>query len=150
MSSLLQLTDILAAVADSSPGWSHNLLGAIGLGQAGQAVSHRGRFLARALVMYLRCLVTADGSGLVEKILEEEAMEGGQTQRRAVMELAEVRQQMDRLNGMKNNKAFLGLHDLVDWAVEQVTDETNTLEDAHNFLDYLTVNKLYVELYVRA
>ena len=29
-------------------------------------------------------------------------------------------------------------------------DETNTLEDAHNFLDYLTVNKLYVELYVRA
>ena len=87
----------------------------------------------------------------MEKLLEEEAMEeGGQTQRRAVMELPEVRQQMDRLHGMKNNKAFLGLHDLVDWAVEQVTDETNTLEDAHNFIDYLTVNKLYVELYVRA
>ena len=93
--------------------------------------------------------MTADGTGLVEKLLEEEAMEeGGQTQRRAVLDLPEVRQQLDKLNinitlqyqylyitisqyckvrqqldrlhGMKNNKAFLGLHDLVDWAVGQV------------------------------
>ena len=29
--------------------------------------------------------------------------------------------------GLKNNKAFLGLHDLVDWAVGQVRSETNSV-----------------------
>ena len=34
VASLLQLTDVLTTIADSSPGWSHNLLGAIGLGSS--------------------------------------------------------------------------------------------------------------------
>ena len=48
-----QFTQILLQLADSSPGWGQNLLGAIGLGSSA-AVSVRGKFLARALHLYLR------------------------------------------------------------------------------------------------
>jgi hypothetical protein len=50
---------------------------------------------------------------------------------------------------LKNNKGFLGLYELIDWVLLQVHDESNTLDDAHNFIDYLTINKLYVELYMK-
>ena len=48
-----QLADLLLQVADSSPGWGQNLLGAMGLGSS-TGLSVRGRFLARALHVYLR------------------------------------------------------------------------------------------------
>jgi len=141
---LIQLTDILAAIADSSPGWSRNLLGAIGLGSS-QAISLRGKFLARALYIYIRSLVTVDKTTLVERCLVEEKNEG----KGAVLGMPEMKQHLEKLSSLKNNKAFLGLHELIDWVIVQVSDESNILEDSHNFIDYLTINKLYIELYMK-
>ena len=50
---LAQFTQILLQLADSSPGWGQNLLGAIGLGTSA-VISVRGKFLARALHLYIR------------------------------------------------------------------------------------------------
>jgi len=67
----------------------------------------------------------------------------------AVLGMPEMKQHLEKLSSLKNNKAFLGLHELIDWVIVQVSDESNILEDSHNFIDYLTINKLYIELYMK-
>ena len=141
---ILQLCDVLTNIADSSPGWSQNLLGAIGLANS-NVISHKGKFLARALMLYLRLLINFDKSNIVEKILDED----GAASRKFLLNSAEIKPHVDKLNSFKSNKAFSGIHDLLDWVLQQIKDETNTLANAHLFIDHIVIDKLYVELYLQ-
>merc|ERR1712032_735912 len=86
-----QLCDLLLQIADSSPGWGQNLLGAMGLATSA-AIGVRGKFLARALFLFLRVLLTEDRTQLVERTLEES--EGGREQ---LLAFAEVKPHGDQL-----------------------------------------------------
>ena len=141
---LVQFCDVLLIIADSSPGWGQNFLGAIGL-RSSADISLKGKFLARALYIYLRILVNADKTGLVEKELDEESTE----KRNLVMSSAEVKPHMEKISNLKNNKAFSGIHDVIDWVITQTKDETNTLADATLYIDHLVVNRLYTDLFLK-
>jgi len=144
VSALVQFCDVLLTVADSSPGWGQNILGAIGL-RSSTGISYNGKFLARALYIYLRMLVNQDKTGLVEKELDEESSE----KRKLILSSVEVKPHMEKISGFKSNKAFSGIHELIDWVINQTKDETNTLADSHLYIDQLVVNKLYLDLYLK-
>jgi hypothetical protein len=155
-----QLTDTLLVVADASPGWGQNLLGAIGLGPVGggDPISVRGKFLARSLAIFLRSLLTPDKGAFIEKVMDTAVttVEGGSDEesenldlKSRVLECSEMRQQLDRLAGLQRSKALAGLADLVDWVMVQVRDPSNRLAEAHLFLDHLVVDKLYTELFLK-
>jgi len=141
---LMQFCDVLLQIAESSPGWGQNFLGAIGLRSAGD-ISLKGKFLARALYIFLRILVNMDRTGLVEKELDEESTE----KRNLVLSSQEVKPHVEKVQNLKNNKAFSGIHDVIDWVITQTKDETNTLADATLYVDYLVVNRLYTELFLK-
>ena len=44
---------------------------------------------------------------------------------------------------------FSGFHELVGWVMAEVEREPNTLADTVLFIHYLTIDKLYTELYLR-
>ena len=144
VAALLQLCDVLAAIADTSPGWGQNLLGAIGLGSS-NTVSHKGKFLARSLLVYLRMLVNSKRTSLMEKLLDEDSADS----RKKLISSPEVKPHVEKLSSFKSNKAFSGIHDLIDWVLYQIKDESNTLADAHLFIDHIVIDKLYVELYLQ-
>ena len=141
---LVQFCDVLLTIADSSPGWGQNILGAIGL-RSSTVISHKGKFLARALYIYLRMLVNQDKTGLVEKELDEESSE----KRKLILASPEVKPHMEKISGFKSNKAFSGIHELIDWVLTQSKDETNTLADSHLYIDQMVVNRLYLDLYLK-
>ena len=141
---IAQFSDLLAQLADCSPGWSQNLLGAIGL-RSSAGLSHKAKFLARALHVYLKMLLNENKSGLVEKELDDEASE----RRKKCISSGEVKPHMDKLAAFKSNKAFSGIHDLVDWVLVQIKDDSNCLADAHLFIDHIVIDKLYTELYLQ-
>ena len=141
---LVQFCDVLLNIAESSPGWGQNFLGAIGL-RSSADISLKGKFLARALYIFLRILVNVDKTGLVEKELDEESTE----KRNLVLSSPEVKPHMEKVQSLKSNKAFSGIHDVIDWVITQTKDETNTLADATLYVDYLVVNRLYTELFLK-
>ena len=141
---LVQFCDVLLNIAESSPGWGQNFLGAIGL-RSSADISLKGKFLARALYIFLRILVNMDKTGLVEKELDEESTE----KRNLVLTSPEVKPHMEKVQSLKSNKAFSGIHDVIDWVITQTKDESNTLADATLYLDYLVVNRLYTELFLK-
>jgi len=140
---ILQFCDILSAIADSSPGWGQNLLGAIGLGSS-NTLTHKGRFLARSLLIYLRTLVNQKKTALLEKLLDEDSV----SNRKKLLTSTEVKPHVEKLSAFKSNKAFSGIHDLIEWVLEQVKEESNTLADCHLFLDNIVIDKLYVDLFL--
>ena len=141
VNSLLQFCNVLAAIADSSPGWGQNILGAIGLG-TNSLISHKGRFLARALLVYLRILVNTDKTALLDKTMD------GSDSRENNLSSSEIKPHLEKLSSFKSNKAFSGIHDLIDWVICHLKDDTNNLADAHLFLDHIVKDKLYTELYL--
>merc|ERR1712059_121367 len=143
-STLGQFCDVLLAFSESSPGWGQNILGAIGLA-SNNAISLKGKFLARSLYLYIRVLLSLDKTCLLERSLDEESVQT----REKVLASQEVKPHLDKIIGLKTNKAFAGIHDLVDWTITQIRDETNTLMDAHIFLDKIVVNRLYIDLYLK-
>ena len=143
VSTILQFSDVLAAIADSSPGWGQNILGAIGLGSH-SLLSHKGKFLARALLVYMRMLVNKKKTVMLEKILDESSSDS----RENILSSSEIKPHLEKLSSFKSNKAFSGIHDLIDWAICQVKDDSNNLADAHLFLDHIVIDKLYTELYL--
>ena len=118
-----------------------NILGAIGLG-TNSLISHKGRFLARALLVYLRILVNTDKTALLDKTMD------GSDSRENNLSSSEIKPHLEKLSSFKSNKAFSGIHDLIDWAICQVKDDSNNLADAHLFLDHIVIDKLYTELYL--
>ena len=140
---ILQLCDILSAIADSSCGWGQNFLGAIGLGSS-NTLTHKGRFLARSLLIYLRTLVNQNKTALLEKLLDEDSV----SSRKTLLMSSEVKPHIEKMSTFKSNKAFSGIHDLIDWVLEQVKEESNTLADCHLFLDKIVIDKLYVDLFL--
>ena len=143
VSTILQFSDVLAAIADSSPGWGQNILGAIGLGSH-SLLSHKGKFLARALLVYMRMLVNKKKTAMLEQILDESPSDS----RENILSSSEIKPHLEKLSSFKSNKAFSGIHDLIDWAICQVKDDSNNLADAHLFLDHIVIDKLYTELYL--
>jgi hypothetical protein len=141
---LTQFCHVLLNIAESSPGWGQNFLGAIGL-RSSADISLKGKFLARALYIFLRILVNVDKTGLVEKELDEESTE----KRKLVLSSPEVKPHMEKVFGLKSNKAFSGIHDVIDWVITQTKDETNTLADSTLYVDYLVVDRLYTELFLK-
>jgi len=142
---LVQLTDILTSIAEQSPGWGQNLLGAIGLGSQ-DSISLRGKFLARALAVFIRSLLSVDKTSLFEKRIET----GEQSTTKALtLNTPEMKTQLDKLKAFKSNKGFSGFHELVGWVMAEVEREPNTLADTVLFIRYLTIDKLYTELYLR-
>lgn len=141
---ILQFCDVLASIADSSPGWGQNLLGAIGLGSS-NVLSHKGKFLARSLLVYLRMLVNMKKTSLMEKLLDDDSL----ASRKIMLTSSEIKPHIEKLSSFKSNKAFSGIHELVDWVLQQVKDDSNTLADAHLFIDHVVIDKLYVELYLQ-
>jgi hypothetical protein len=117
-----QLAAILVSVADASPGWGQNLLGAIGLSSpgSGDPISIRGKFLARALAIFLRSLLTTDKGALIEKMMEGGEGEERKDLKSLVLECGEVKQQLEKLASLQRSKAFVGLADLMGWVVIQV------------------------------
>ena len=96
------------------------------------AIGVRGKFLARALFLFLRyrhtcklfsrhycelsrVLLTEDRTQLVERTLEES--EGGREQ---LLGLAEVKPHVDKVTSLKRDKGMAGIHDLIDWTLAQV------------------------------
>ena len=140
---ILQFCDILSAIADSSCGWGQNFLGAIGLGSS-NTLTHKGRFLARSLLIYLRTLVNQNKTALLEKLLDEDSV----SSRKTLLMSSEVKPHIEKMSTFKSNKAFSGIHDLIDWVLEQVKEESNTLADCHLFLDKIVIDKLYVDLFL--
>ena len=51
------------------------------------------------------------------------------------------------LASMKKDQAYLGLADILDWVLEKSSDETNTFNDACNFVQRIVANNLYTEGY---
>jgi len=152
-----QLCELLLQLADCSPGWGQNLLGAIGLGSAA-TIGVRGKFLARALYLFLRSasvptsssaslrvLLTEDKTNLVERTLEE-----GNGSREKMLLSAEVKPNMEKILALKKDKGMTGIHDLIDWTVAQIRDDSNSLMDAHLFIDRVVINKLYVDLFLQS
>ena len=124
-------------------GWGQNLLGAIGLGSS-NVISLKGKFLARSLLVYLRVLVNPSRTSLVEKILDEDPG----LSRKNMLSSSDIKPHLEKLSSLKSNKAFSGIHDLIDWVLKQIKDDSNTLEDADLFLDNIVIDKLYVELFL--
>ena len=143
VNTLLQFCDVLATIADSSPGWGQNILGAIGLG-SNSLISHKGKFLARALLVYMRMLVNKNRTGLVENILDDSSEETRENN----LSTSDIKPHLEKLSSFKSNKAFSGIHDLIDWVIQHLKDDTNNLADAHLFLDHIAIDKLYTELYL--
>lgn len=95
------------------------------------AIGVRGKFLARALFLFMRyrhtasslrhyselsrVLLTEDRTQLVERTLEES--EGGRGQ---LLALAEVKPHVDKVASLKRDKGMAGIHDLIDWTLAQV------------------------------
>merc|ERR1712107_734496 len=77
-----------------------NLLGAMGLATSA-AIGVRGKFLARALFLFLRALLTEDRTQLVERTLEES--EGG---RERLLALAEVKPHVDKVTSLKGTRVW--------------------------------------------
>ena len=140
---ILQFCDILSAIADNSPGWGQNLLGAIGLGSS-NTLTHKGKFLARSLLIYLRVLVNLKKTALIEKLLDEDSV----SNRKKLLASPEVKPHIEKLSSFKSNKAFSGIHELIEWVLEQVKDESNTIADCHLFLDNIVIDRLYVDLFL--
>ena len=82
---------------------------------------------------------------LIEEELDEESTE----KRNLVMSSAEVKPHMEKISNLKSNKAFSGIHDVIDWVMTQTKDETNTLADATLYIDHLVVNRLYTDLFLK-
>ena len=55
----------------------------------------------------------------------------------------------ESLVGLKSQKAFLGLSDLIDWVLVTCNDRDNDFRAVQDFLAYLVVDKLYTENYLR-
>ena len=77
--------------------------------------------------------------------MDDEASE----RRKKCISSGEVKPHMDKLAAFKSNKAFSGIHDLVDWVLVQIKDDSNCLADAHLFIDHIVIDKLYTELYLQ-
>ena len=91
-----------------------------------------------------------------------EESEGGREQ---LLGLAEVKPHVDKVTSLKRDKGMAGIHDLIDWTLAQVRyfvskvhvqvsffqvrDGSNSLADAHLFIDHLVVNKLYLDLFLQ-
>ena len=125
-----QLAAILANLADASAGWGQNILGAIGLGSAigsGDPISVRGKFLARALAIFLRSLLNPEKTALIEKIMDTTSASegvdiGDQSKddlKSRVLDCPEVKQQLERLVSLQRSKGLAGLSDLVGWVMVQ-------------------------------
>ena len=82
---------------------------------------------------------------MIEKLLDEDSA----LSRKNMLTSSEIKPHVEKLSSLKSNKAFSGIHDLVDWVIKQIKDESNTLEDADLFLDNIVIDKLYVELYLQ-
>ena len=99
----------------------------------------KGKFLARALYLYIRCrltpllsmlptmfmatpcnpprvLLTEDRGQLVERRLEE----GEEAARERVLASPEVRPHLEKVAALKRDKGMAGIHDLIDWTLAQV------------------------------
>ena len=61
-------------------------------------------------------------------------------------DLASTRQQ---LAGLKQSKAYMGLAELIDWVLEKTLEKDNDLKAVHDFINYLVVDKLFVEKYLK-
>ena len=51
------------------------------------------------------------------------------------------------LASMKKDQAYLGLLEILDWVLERTSEESNTFNDACNFIHYIVANNLYTEGY---
>jgi len=145
VSCLGQLSDVLLSIADASPGWGRNILGAIGLG-SNSVTSMRGKFLARSLAIFIRSLLNSEKTALIEKTID--LSEDG-CLKAATLNHPEVKCQLEKLRAYKSNKGFNGFHDLLAWVLQQVEVEENTLQEASLFIDYLVIDKLYTEAFLR-
>ena len=81
---------------------------------------------------------------MLEKILDESSSDS----RENILSSSEIKPHLEKLSSFKNNKAFSGIHDLIDWVICHLKDDTNNLADAHLFLDHIVKDKLYTELYL--
>jgi len=145
VNALAQFSDILVSIADFSPGWGRNILGAIGLGTQ-TAISLRGQFLARALATFIRSLLNVERTGLIEKQIE--ASEEGSI-KELVLQSQDMKIQLEKLRAYRSNKGFSGFQDVLLWVLNQVELEVNLVADTPLFIDYLVRDKLYTEIYLR-
>ncbi len=53
------------------------------------------------------------------------------------------------MSEMKTDKAYLGLVDLINWVSDVTLDCTNDFSNIHDFVDYLVVDRLYTENYLK-
>ena len=51
------------------------------------------------------------------------------------------------LANMKQQQCYLGLAEILDWVLEKSADESNTFNDACDFVHFVVANNLYTEGY---
>ncbi len=151
---VLEFVDILTPHALGKTG-SWDLLGALGLSSS-YKMSPRARFLAVSLVVYLRSQVV-DGNKRMryrrrKKSAGEEEEEGADPDAAlppisaTSVELVASR---EVLLGLRTQRAFLGLSDLIDWVADFSADEANELGAVDELIRHLVPNRLYVEKYLQ-
>merc|ERR1712098_173645 len=74
--------------------------------QFSNVLSHKGKFLARSLLVYLRMLVNMKKTSLMEKLLDDDSL----ASRKSMMSSSEIKPHIEKLSSFKNNKAFSGIH----------------------------------------
>ena len=59
-----------------------------------------------------------------------------------------MRAARDSLAGLKSQKAFLGLSELIDWVLSTANDRDNDFRALPDFLAFLVVDKLFTDGYL--
>ncbi|CAB4053879.1 EPG5 [Lepeophtheirus salmonis] len=128
-----------------------NILGAIGLSSQ-YKLTPRARFLALSLMLFLYAQITTDGK--IRKNIPCELQEHKENENQDEMdnngkERAEVTNTRIQLYALKQNKAYIGLTESIDWVLNNTAEKNNTIEATREFIACLVVDKLYVESYLK-
>uniref|UniRef100_A0A0K2V8P6 Ectopic P granules protein 5 homolog [Megachile rotundata] n=1 Tax=Lepeophtheirus salmonis TaxID=72036 RepID=A0A0K2V8P6_LEPSM len=147
---LLQFLESLAPLTSDSSTVG-NILGAIGLSSQ-YKLTPRARFLALSLMLFLYAQITTDGK--IRKNIPCELQEHKENENQDEMdnngkERAEVTNTRIQLYALKQNKAYIGLTESIDWVLNNTAEKNNTIEATREFIACLVVDKLYVESYLK-